>query len=92
MAPLEAMSCGVPIAAADASGIPDIFEFNGTPAGIVVPRANAEALANALELLLDDSKLRHQFSKRGRRRIETHFSMEAVGFQLRGFFSERGMR
>ena len=90
MAPLEAMACGLPIAATDAPGIPDILEFGANSGGYLVPRENVQALAGALGRLLDDRTQRHQLGLRARQRIEENFSMEAVGAQLFQFLSSRG--
>ncbi len=82
IAPTEAMACGLPIVAADASGIPDILEEGERSGGLVVPRGDANALATALRQMLDDDLWRLELGKRARRRIEEHFSMEAIGQQL----------
>lgn len=62
VAPLEAMACGLPIVAANAPGISDIFEHGEASGGIVVPCADAAALASALGRVLDDSELRQTLS------------------------------
>ncbi len=54
VAPLEAMTCGLPIVAADAPGVPDILEEGEMSGGIMVPRENPEALALALGRVLDN--------------------------------------
>lgn len=53
VAPLEAMACGLPVVAADAPGVADIFEKGEASGGVVVPRADATALAIALGRVLD---------------------------------------
>ena len=83
---LEAMACGLPVVAADASGVPDVFEDGELSGGIVVPRGDAEALARELGALLDDGERARELGERARRRVERRFSLEAVGPQLRGFF------
>ena len=82
IAPTEAMACGLPIVAADASGIPDILEEGERSGGLIVPRGDASALATALTQLLDDDIWRLELGKLARRRIEEYFSMEAIGRQL----------
>jgi glycosyltransferase involved in cell wall biosynthesis len=85
VAPIEAMSCGLPVVAADAPGVPDILEGGEISGGIVVPRQDAIALAQALDRVLDDSAWGQQLGKHARCRVEFCFSPEVVGEQLRDF-------
>lgn len=85
MAPLEAMACGLPVVAADASGVSDIIENGEASGGLLVPRGDATALALALSRVLDDEVWGRQMGQLARRRVEDCFSLEAVGKQLRGF-------
>jgi starch synthase len=85
VAPLEAMAAGLPVVAADAQGIADIFEGGEASGGVIVPREDAEALAAALGRLLDDDDLRRELGRRARARAEVAFSLEAVGGQLSRF-------
>jgi glycosyltransferase involved in cell wall biosynthesis len=82
VAPLEAMACGLPIVATDAPGVPDILEDGESSGGLLVPRANSAALADALCRVLDNEVWRRELSKYARSRLETHFSLEMVGKQL----------
>jgi glycosyltransferase involved in cell wall biosynthesis len=85
---VEAMACGLPIVAADASGVVDAL---GDGVGIVVPRDDASALAEGIIRLLDDETLRRALGERARRRARESFSVEVVGAQLRAFMEERGL-
>jgi starch synthase len=85
VAPIEAMACGLPMVAADAPGIPDILEGGEASGGLVVPRDNAVDLALALGRLLEDKAWGRELGRRARRRVESCFSLEAVGRQLRAF-------
>ncbi|MFP5270917.1 glycosyltransferase family 4 protein [Coleofasciculus sp.] len=85
VAPLEAMACGLPVVATDAPGVPDILEKGELSGGLIVPREDATALALALGRVLDDPAWRCELGKRARHRVETSFSLEAVGKQLRDF-------
>ncbi len=86
VAPLEAMACGLPVVAADAQGVPDIFEQGEASGGLVVPRGDAKALAVALKRVLDDEAIRHNMGKSARKRVEECFSLDTVGQQLRDIF------
>lgn len=91
VAPLEAMACGLPVVAADASGVPDILANGAEDGGIIVPRGDVAALAEALGRLLDNPALSTQLGARARRRIETTFSPKAVGRQLHMVFTDAGI-
>jgi glycosyltransferase involved in cell wall biosynthesis len=85
VAPIEAMSCGLPVVATDAPGVPDILAGGEASGGLIVPRDDADALAMALGRILDDEAWRRGLGERARRRAETCFSLESVGEQLRSF-------
>lgn len=85
VAPIEAMSCGLPLVATEVDGIPDILRNGEQSGGIVVPIDDSEAFAKALGQLLDDSMLRLELGQRARKRVEERFSLEVVGHQLREF-------
>ena len=54
VAPLEAMACGLPVVAASAPGVADIFADGDSSGGIVVPIGDPTALCRAVGKLLDD--------------------------------------
>ncbi|HKS08480.1 MAG TPA: glycosyltransferase family 4 protein [Pyrinomonadaceae bacterium] len=83
VAPLEAMASGLPVVAADAPGVSDLLEGGETSGGIVVPRADATAFANALGRLIDDEDLCRALGHRARARVEKSFALEAVGARLK---------
>ena len=85
VAPVEAMACGLPIVAADASGVADLLEHGEDDGGLVVPRGDADALASAVLRVLDDPEWARELGARARRRAETAFSLEIVGGSLRRF-------
>jgi starch synthase len=89
VAPIEAMACGLPVVAADAPGVPDIFEKGEASGGLVVPRGDATALALALGRVLDDRAWGCELGKRARYRAEECFSLEAIGKQLHDFLLPR---
>lgn len=85
VAPLEAMACGLPIVATDAPGIPDILEQGEGSGGLMVPRNHVPALASAIAQIIDDLDWARELGERARARMETQFSSQSVGQQLRGF-------
>lgn len=62
--PLEAMACGAPVVAMDASAVPEVVG----PAGILLPPGQAGALARALEGILTNPELAGELKEKGRRR------------------------
>lgn len=62
---LEAMACDVPIVASDAGSIPEI----AADAALLVPASDADRLAGALALAIDDESTRRRLMASGRRRL-----------------------
>lgn len=62
--PLEALACGTPVVAAEASSLPEVV---GT-AGLLVPPLDVAAWGAALRRVLEDATLRADLSARGRTR------------------------
>ena len=85
IAPTEAMACCLPVVAADAPGISEILQGGEVSGGLIVPRENVQALAQALGRVLDNEIWGREMGNRARCRIEQYFSVEAVGKQLRNF-------
>jgi starch synthase len=90
VAPLEAMACGLPIVAASAPGVADIFDEGEKSGGLVVPTGDATSLARNLGILLDDDAAARILGTRARERVEQAFSLQTVGAQLHEFLRERG--
>jgi glycosyltransferase involved in cell wall biosynthesis len=74
---LEAMSRGLPVINTDlSSGVPWVSVHNET--GITVPPENAEALQNAIRLLLSDAKLRLTLGSNAIERVGRLFLRETM--------------
>jgi glycosyltransferase involved in cell wall biosynthesis len=83
VAPLEAMACGLPVVATDVQGMREILPDGQGSGGLLVPRNDVPALAAELAALLDDRPLRERLGRAARYRVESAFSLEATGKQLR---------
>ncbi|MHB0937158.1 MAG: glycosyltransferase [Armatimonadota bacterium] len=81
---MEAMSYGVPVVGTTTGGIPELL---GDGAGLLVPPANPQALADALARLLADAGLRRDLGARGRARIEEEFNVTRIAAQLAEAFT-----
>jgi len=66
--PLEAMACGTPVIASLVSSIPEIL---GNAAWYVEPR-NIESIAQGIEKVVSDSKLKEHLKKLGRERASLY--------------------
>src|SRR5205814_10032047 len=89
VAALEAMASGLPVVAADVSGVRELLESE-PQGGLVVPREDPVALADALERALLDPELGVRLGRGGRQRVREAYSTAVVGRQLRDFMTARG--
>ena len=83
---LEAMFAGLPIAATDAGGIPEILDNDLT--GLVVPKQNPQALAEAIKKLMLSEDLRASLAHAARRRVETAHTLQEYRRDLTQFYVE----
>lgn len=70
---VEAMQHYLPVISTFEGGIPDVIE-NGVT-GILVPQKNVNALADAIETLINNPQLRASMGKAGRKKYEQEFTM-----------------
>jgi colanic acid/amylovoran biosynthesis glycosyltransferase len=76
---VEAMAHRVPVLATDVGGVSELV---GGGAGILVPPADEQALADALSTFAADAELRRALSLAGRRRVEEEFSVGTIADRL----------
>jgi L-malate glycosyltransferase len=74
VAVIEAMACGVPVVVSDAPGLVEVTAQGKY--GIVVPRDDVKAAADALLRLLDNSTLDAQLRQQGRQHVEANYNWE----------------
>jgi colanic acid/amylovoran biosynthesis glycosyltransferase len=84
---MEAMACGLPAVSTDLVGIPDLIEDGRT--GLLVPAEDVEALAGALERLMDGAGLRQRLAAAGRQRVLEAFDIQTSLEPLLRLFRER---
>ncbi len=73
---IEAMACGVPVVGTTGGAIPEVVGTDGETA-LLVPPADAGALATAIGRLLDDAELRDRIGSAGQARVMERFTWKA---------------
>lgn len=73
---LEAMAVGLPVVATAVGGNPELVEDGVT--GLLVPAADAGALARAVERYAIDEQLRRDHGTAGRRRVLQQFTLDRM--------------
>jgi glycosyltransferase involved in cell wall biosynthesis len=86
----EAMGCEVAVVASDAGGLPEVVEDGVT--GLVVPRGDSGALANAIGALLQDPERRRVMGLAGRQRALRLFDWDRSAEQFEQLYREIGVR
>jgi len=84
LAALEAMSCEVPVIAADAGGVPEVIE-EGVD-GLLFPVGDVEGMARGAIELLSDPERHRAFARRGRERAVARFSEDAIVARYRALY------
>ena len=73
---LEYMASTKPVVATEVGGNPEIVVHGET--GLLVPPANADALASAILSILEDKEAASRFGNAGRKRVEEKFSLDIM--------------
>lgn len=81
--PLEAMACGTPVIASNASSLPEVVG----DAGLLIDPHDAAGLAEAMAALLDDERLRKGLGQRGFERAR-RFSWEETARETLKVYQE----
>jgi len=83
---LEAMACQRAVVATNVCGNPEVVVSGET--GILVPSRDPNALAEAMQSLVDDPERRAAFGVAGRQRAEDRFSMRCLTAKLDAVYQE----
>ncbi len=83
---IEASACGLPCVGTRTGGIVDVIEDGRT--GLLVPPADADSLAAAIERLLADPARRAAMGAAGRARVLERFDVEISVERYRALFQE----
>jgi glycosyltransferase involved in cell wall biosynthesis len=82
---LEAMACGRPVVVTDVGGLKEIIYRDKVDGGLKV-KPTVEALATAIEKLVEDPALQDRLGENARRRVVNYFTLERWEQQMREFF------
>ena len=83
---IEALAAGCAVVATDVGGVRDVV--GGSAAGRIVPRRDPEALARAIEELLDDAALRVRLGSAGRTRVFPEYDIGTLVARLSSLYEE----
>lgn len=83
---LEAMALGKPIVATDVGGNREVVNHGET--GLLVPRDDPEALAEAIITLLRDTDIAHAMGQRAKQMIISRFSLESMIHEYQSLWVE----
>ncbi len=83
---VEAMASGTPAVATAVGGIPEVIVHGET--GLLVEAGDHVAVGRAVVGLLCDAERRANFAWAGKRRAQTHFSIEGHVARLQGLYDE----
>ena len=81
----EAMGCETPVVASDAGGLPEVVEHGVT--GLIVPRGDSAALADAMGSLLADPARRADMGRAGRERALRLFDWDRTAEQFEQIYA-----
>jgi glycosyltransferase involved in cell wall biosynthesis len=79
------MAMELPVVSTKTVGIPELIEHNVE--GLLVEQKNPKDLANALEILLLDKKLRFEFGRAARKKICREFNIANTPIQFSEIFN-----
>ena len=83
---MEAMALGLPVVATNVGGVPKLVLDGET--GLLVPPAEAEALAAALLELMRDAEKRRALGEAGRRRALEQFSIQPAAAKYQALYDK----
>lgn len=80
----EAMACGVAVVSTDGGALPEIVGDGG----VIVPAKNVDALADAIDELLQNPQKRIELGARAQKRIDEHFCWHVCAQQMTSYYKE----
>lgn len=87
---LEAMQFSLPVVSTFEGAIPDVVEDGIT--GFLVPQRDVNALAEKLEILINNPPMREKMGAAGRARYEKEFTLSRLEERMKAILTEVGLR
>jgi glycosyltransferase involved in cell wall biosynthesis len=81
---IEAQACNLPVISTDVGGVRDIVKDGET--GFIVPKKNAEALAEKLTLLINSKEIREKMSQNGWKFVEEQFHYTTLVGNMENYY------
>ena len=81
---IEAQACNLPVISTDVGGVRDIVKDGET--GFIVPKKNAEALAEKLTLLINSKEIREKMSQNGWKFVEEQFHYTTLVSNMENYY------
>ena len=81
---LEAMALEMPVIASEVSGTVEVVDHQKN--GVLIPPGSPEALASAMELVLTKPELAFELGRQARRKVQEHYSLDAVAQKYAGLY------
>ncbi|MCX6349500.1 MAG: glycosyltransferase, partial [Candidatus Aureabacteria bacterium] len=81
---LEAMACEIPVVASAVGGILEVVVPGET--GLLVKAGQADQIARAVNALLRDPDRSREMGRKGRKRVEDHFSWESIAQKTKAMY------
>jgi glycosyltransferase involved in cell wall biosynthesis len=85
---IEAMATGIPVVSTPVTGIPELVTDGES--GFLVPERDSDALADALQTLIEDRDLRVRMGLRARERVSKDFDSQHTAPLLASVFRKAG--
>jgi glycosyltransferase involved in cell wall biosynthesis len=83
---LEAMRAGLPVIATNVNGIPEEVDHGQT--GLLVPRQDVQALADALDTLIQSPETRQKMGEAGRQKFLQEFTVERMINETKAIYEQ----
>lgn len=80
---IEAMACGIPVISTNTGGIPELI---GDGSGIMGKEKDSDAIAHAIERLMNDKILYNDLACKGRLKVNASFNVEVIVNKLMNLF------
>ena len=84
VAAMEAMAAGLPVVASSVTGVPELVMDGMT--GLLVPKQNSEALAEALLKLYNEPEMRMRLGRNGRLKVGKEYNLQRSAKMLYDIF------